>query len=205
MTAPSYGPGLDLIACLEFIMATPNISQHYLQKVIPQVLEKLRIMVPLQEYQEIHERWKNVCKLHQADTALLQESAKAIDALLMLAHQYVDQKLHREVAVCERIHRRIKGQDHASPWRNIDDESSWPETFTPILIFGILPGEDTPAVHEGYRGISSRWFSVRGDETDRQRILATHWRPMPEPPYHPGDPLSEAAHKSQTSQKSQSK
>jgi len=61
-----------------------------------------------------------------------------------------------------------------------------PVTYTPILIYGILEGEEWKDCHEGF-WCGRNWWSVRQRETDRlakRRIDATHWMRMPTPPNH---------------------
>jgi len=65
-----------------------------------------------------------------------------------------------------------------------DVESAVPDTLTPVIVWGILEGEDTPASHEGFRSRTC-WRSVRTNEDYGGRLkinIPTHWMPMPDAP-----------------------
>lgn len=63
-----------------------------------------------------------------------------------------------------------------------------PVTYEPVIVYGILDGEETAACHEGFWD-GRRWMSARSKGEDErgdmlhQRIdRVTHYRPMPENP-----------------------
>lgn len=67
-----------------------------------------------------------------------------------------------------------------SEWRPV-----WmglPGTYEPVLVAGVLDGEDSPACHEAFY-CGRNWWSVRQDEYDyhaKRRIHQVgHWMPMP--------------------------